>query len=73
MCLTKEIIGKGDLWAYLDQVKDLGVGLIEMLEPRPCGGYSSVDDTVLLTAEERQKATEFFVRGTHDGNIGIIL
>jgi MoaA/NifB/PqqE/SkfB family radical SAM enzyme len=63
MCLTKEIISKGDLWAYFDLVKDLKVGLIEMLEPRPCGGYSSADNSVLLTAEEQKKTTDFFVRG----------
>jgi MoaA/NifB/PqqE/SkfB family radical SAM enzyme len=34
-----------------------------MLEPRPCGGYSDSDKAVLLTAEEREKVTEFFVRG----------
>lgn len=63
MCLTKEIIRNGDLWAYLDFVKDLKVGFIQMLEPRPCGGYSAADNSVLLTAEERRQATDFFVRG----------
>jgi MoaA/NifB/PqqE/SkfB family radical SAM enzyme len=62
MCLTKEIIKKGDLWAYLDLMKELKVGCIEMLEPRPCGGYSS-GNNILLTADERKKATEFFIQG----------
>jgi MoaA/NifB/PqqE/SkfB family radical SAM enzyme len=63
LCLTKEIIASGDLWAYLNLMKDLNVGLIEMLEPRPCGAYTSVDYSVLLTEEERKKAMEFFVQG----------
>ena len=67
MCLTKEIISKGDLWAYFDLVKDLNVGFIEMLEPRPCGGYSYAVDEVLLTFDERRKATEFFVQGNTRG------
>jgi MoaA/NifB/PqqE/SkfB family radical SAM enzyme len=64
MCLTKEIIGKGDLWAYYDLAKHLKVGFIEMLEPRPCGGYSAAGGGVLLTDEEREKATEFFIQGS---------
>jgi MoaA/NifB/PqqE/SkfB family radical SAM enzyme len=63
MCLTKEIIRSGDLWSYYDLVKDLKVGFIEMLEPRPCGGYSSVGNDVLLTGEERKTVTDFFIQG----------
>lgn len=63
MCLTKEIINSGDLWRYLELAKELRVGTIEMLEPRPCGGYSFLGNAVLLTREEQRKATEFFVQG----------
>jgi MoaA/NifB/PqqE/SkfB family radical SAM enzyme len=63
MCLTKEIIGKEDLWTYFDLAKELKVGFIEMLEPRPCGGYSSVGADILLTDEERKKAADFFIQG----------
>jgi MoaA/NifB/PqqE/SkfB family radical SAM enzyme len=63
MCLTKEMIANGDLWNYLDLMKELKVGLIEMLEPRPCGAYAAADSSVLLTEEEREKVMEFFVQG----------
>lgn len=63
MCLTKDVIRAGALWAYLDLVRDLNVGFIEMLEPRPCGGYASVGDDVLLTADERRQVMDFFVQG----------
>ncbi len=63
MCLTREIISKGDLWSYYDMAKHLKVGFIEMLEPRPCGGYSAVGSDILLTDEERAWATEFFIQG----------
>ncbi|MEJ2111113.1 MAG: radical SAM protein [Acidobacteriota bacterium] len=66
MCLTREIINRGDLWSYYDLVKHLKVGFIEMLEPRPCGGYSGVGSDVLLTDEERDKATQFFIQGNTD-------
>jgi hypothetical protein len=63
MCLTKEIIRKGDLWKYFELAKELRVGFIEMLEPRPCGGYAFAGNDVLLTSEERREATEFFIQG----------
>ena len=44
-------------------VKSLEVGFIEMLEPRPCGGYASAGDDTLLAAEDRKKATDFFIQG----------
>jgi MoaA/NifB/PqqE/SkfB family radical SAM enzyme len=63
MCLTKEIISKGGLWAYYDMVKHLRVGYIEMLEPRPCGGYASEGGGVLLSEEERDRVMDFFIQG----------
>jgi MoaA/NifB/PqqE/SkfB family radical SAM enzyme len=63
MCLTKEIIRNGDLWKYFELAKELRVGFIEMLEPRPCGGYAFAGNDVLLTSEERREATEFFIQG----------
>ncbi len=62
MCLTREIINREDLWAYYDLAKHLKVGFIEMLEPRPCGGYSAGGSDVLLTDEERDRVTEFYIQ-----------
>jgi MoaA/NifB/PqqE/SkfB family radical SAM enzyme len=63
LCLTKEIIDNGNLWDYFELAKNLRVGFIEMLEPRPCGGYAFSGDGVMLTSEERRKATQFFIEG----------
>jgi MoaA/NifB/PqqE/SkfB family radical SAM enzyme len=63
MCLTRELVRSGDLWKYFEFVRDLRVGMIEMLEPRPCGGFASRGDEVLLTDADREKVWEFFLRG----------
>jgi MoaA/NifB/PqqE/SkfB family radical SAM enzyme len=63
MCLTRELVRSGDLWTYFEFVKDLRAGMIEMLEPRPCGGFASRGDDVLLTDADRVKVMEFFIRG----------
>jgi MoaA/NifB/PqqE/SkfB family radical SAM enzyme len=60
MCVTRELIRSGDLWKYYDLVKELNVGMIEMLEPRPCGGFSSLGDEVLLTPSDRKELLAFF-------------
>ena len=61
LCLSRNIIRTGDLWRYFELVKDLNVAFIQMLEPRPCGGYLNADDNVSLTEEDRNIATEFFL------------
>jgi len=63
MCLTRELVRSGDLWTYFELARNLHVGMIEMLEPRPCGGFASRADEVLLTDEDREKVMEFFIRG----------
>jgi hypothetical protein len=54
------MIRSGDHWRYLELVKDLGVGFIQLLEPRPCGGYLKADGGVLLTQDDRKKLVDFF-------------
>ena len=61
MCVTREMIRAGDLWKYYDLVRSLNVGIIELLEPRPCGGFSGAGDDVLLTDDDRSKVMDFFV------------
>jgi MoaA/NifB/PqqE/SkfB family radical SAM enzyme len=61
MCVTRDIVRAGDLWRYYDFVKNLDVGFIEMLEPRPCGGFAGRGDDFLLSDDDRKKVTEFFV------------
>lgn len=60
LCLHPRIIRSGDLWRYFDLVKELNVAFIQMLEPRPCGGYITAGEETLLTDEDKARATEFF-------------
>ena len=64
MCVTRELVRANDLWRYFDLAKSLGVGYIEMLEPRPCGGFGTGGDGFLLTREEREKLVEFYRSGS---------
>lgn len=66
VCLTRALIRSGGLSAYYELTRRLHVGVIEMLEPRPCGGYASGNADVLLTDEDRSAATEFYLRGNMD-------
>jgi MoaA/NifB/PqqE/SkfB family radical SAM enzyme len=60
LCATPAMVRSGDLWRYVEFVKDLGVGFIQLLEPRPCGGYFSVSVNTLLTADDRKQLVDFF-------------
>lgn len=59
MCATKELVRSGGLWRYLDLAKSMNVGFIQLLEPRPCGGYMTGGDDVLLTKADRGIVMEF--------------
>ena len=61
LCVTRELIRAGDLGKYYELVRGLNVGIIEMLEPRPCGGFAGGGDDVLLTDDDRAAAMDFFV------------
>jgi len=54
------LIRSGDLWKYYELVKGLNVGMIEMLEPRPCGGFTSLGEEVLLAESDRKELMAFF-------------
>lgn len=65
LCLRKDLIRPGALWKYFDYVKNLdhSVGVISLLEPKPCGRYipGNGNSSDLLSAEERKMVTEFFI------------
>jgi len=63
VCLSRQLIRAGDLWRYFELAKRLNVGYIQMLEPRPCGGYFGNGQDVLLTETDRHAAAEFFLAG----------
>lgn len=65
-CLTKDIVRSGDLPRLLLAARDLGVGIVRILEPRPCGTFLDADPEDLFSAEDRAIVTEFF----REANLG---
>lgn len=63
LCATRELVRSGDLWRYFEFVKSLDVGFIQLLEPRPCGGYFLDGEDVMLTDNDRRTMMDFFVGG----------
>jgi MoaA/NifB/PqqE/SkfB family radical SAM enzyme len=66
VCLSKAFVRSGDLWRYYDLMKDLNVSIIQLLEPRPCGGNHSVPMNDLFTEEDRAIVTEFYLKGNSE-------
>ena len=64
MCVTRDIVRLNDLERYFDLTKRLGVGFIEMLEPRPCGGFLKTQDEMLLTPADRERLVAFYRAGS---------
>jgi len=65
-CLTKDIVRSGDLPRLLLAARDLGVGIVRFLEPRPCGTFLDANPDDLFSAEDRAIVTEFF----REANLG---
>ncbi len=63
LCATRELIRSNDLWTYFNLVKNLNVSMIQLLEPRPCGGLLSFDDGYLLNQEECSILKDFYIKG----------
>lgn len=61
-CLTKELIRQEELLKYLEMLRDINIGIVRWLEPRPCGGYFGKDSSELLTSEERKILREFYIK-----------
>ncbi|HLP16212.1 MAG TPA: radical SAM protein [Bacteroidota bacterium] len=66
LCLTPQLVRSGDLWKYFELARELHVGLIELLEPRPCGGYRGKTMESLFTEADRKAVREFIDAGNHD-------
>lgn len=60
VCLQKDLIQEGRLWRFFQFAKDLRVGSINLLEPKPYGGYRSEAVAPLFTDEERIAVTDFY-------------
>jgi len=67
LCVTREPVRSGDLWRSFHFVKGLNVGLIETLEPRPCGEFASRGNDTRLTRDDRNTVMDFSLRGNTSG------
>lgn len=57
-CATRQVANEDELLLYTRFVKSHGVSLIEMLEPRECGGFKG-DNSIILTADEKATLLAF--------------
>jgi MoaA/NifB/PqqE/SkfB family radical SAM enzyme len=64
LCVSKAMLKADNLYAYYEFVKGLNVSMIQLLEPRPCGGYFNNGFEKWLGAEDKNKLIEF----TRSGN-----
>ena len=62
-CATKEFIRSGDLERFYSLMKKLNVSVIQLLEPRPYGGFFGENGDVLLNESDKKILTEFFIEG----------
>ncbi len=63
LCLTPALVRSEELWKYYELVKQLNVGIVEILEPRPCGGYQGRSMDTLISTADRQVVADFVRRG----------
>jgi MoaA/NifB/PqqE/SkfB family radical SAM enzyme len=61
-CVNAEVLKGDELYRYLDFVKSLNVSLVELLEPRPCGGLVNEPAEVLISSEDKKKLLSFTTR-----------
>jgi MoaA/NifB/PqqE/SkfB family radical SAM enzyme len=65
-CMTKEFAQSGRMWKFLDLAREMNVGMIQLLEPRPCGGYWGRSAEDLFTESERALASDFYLRANSE-------
>ncbi len=65
-CLTHDLVNKGDLYEYYNFVKEQNIGIIQLLEPRPFGGYRFEDAEKLFTKDDKQKVLSFYNDAMHN-------
>ncbi len=58
LCVTREFLGEENLQRYAELAADLGVGFIQIMEPRSAGAYKEKD--VELIKEEKKVLSEFY-------------
>jgi len=66
VCLTKELSAPGELERFYERLKSEGVGLVRLLEPKPCGGYFDEDPDRLFDVGDRARCAAFYERTAWD-------
>jgi MoaA/NifB/PqqE/SkfB family radical SAM enzyme len=66
-CPSKVLIRSGDIHSYMELLKNLNVGFVRWLEPKPCGGYSNESSDDLLSPEDREILKNLYI----DLNTGV--
>jgi MoaA/NifB/PqqE/SkfB family radical SAM enzyme len=61
-CPTREIIGSRDILKYLDFMKDLNVGIVRWLEPRPCGNFMEASGSNLVSQDDKEFMTQLYIK-----------
>jgi MoaA/NifB/PqqE/SkfB family radical SAM enzyme len=60
-CMTPEFVRSGGFWKLIELARELGVGIVRLLEPRPCGGYSGASPEALFSESDRAAVTAMFI------------
>ncbi len=60
-CVNKEILKGDEIFRYLDFVKSLNVSLVELLEPRPCGGLINEPAEDLISHKDKERLLNFTI------------
>lgn len=58
VCATRAVLRGGGLFRYLELAKDLGAGMIQVIDPLPAGNYLRAKDAI-LTADELDEIIDF--------------
>jgi len=60
LTLRKALIKSGGLWKFLQLARWSGAGVVQLLEPKPCGGYTYIESETQLSEDNIQTVTVFF-------------
>ncbi len=63
-CVTKDLVRSNGLERLHEMLRDLGVGAMQLLEPKPCGGYAARHIRSIYGPGERAATLAFF-EATH--------
>lgn len=66
VCLRKELVSHGYLWKFYQAMKELQVGAILLLEPKPYGKYFHTEVNGISPDFYRETVTDFFLSANRD-------